>query len=250
MKTSIPGTILMITALFLSSCSTQNLISGSKQKANVADSVFVNNPNYEYTLEKGDKVTVSVWDNDDLSVGSVYGIYNSNEVYGKWLMLNPEGNILVPKLGEVNLLGLTVNQAKNKLVTAFKKWIVNPIVEVKILNKEVSILGELKAPGKYTIEKDNTTLLDVISRAGDFDFYANKKSIQIVRMVNNKPVLFISDLTKMDDYLSANIQIHPGDVIYVPSRNGKNWDKRVGSTIVPIASAISSAVLILGILKL
>ncbi|RQO65265.1 hypothetical protein DBR43_30935 [Pedobacter sp. KBW06] len=249
MKTSFPCVIVMFTVLFFSSCTTQNLLSGARQNTRFTDSLFAYNPHYEYTLEKDDKISISVWDHDDLSVGSVYGIYNSNEVYGKWLMINTEGTVTVPKLGEVNLLGLTVPQAKEKLTLGFKKWIVNPIIEIKILNKEVSILGELKTPGKYLLEKSNTTLLDIISRAGDFDFYANKKKIQIVRMVDNKPVTHIADLTTMENYLSSNIQIHPGDVIYVPSRKGKHWDKRVGSTIVPIASAISSIVLIWGILK-
>jgi len=249
MKTTIPCVIMLLTVFFFSSCTTQNLMSGTKPNTRLTDSIFAYNPNYEYRLEKDDKINISIWDHDDLSVGSVYGIYNSNEVYGKWLMLNSEGTVTVPKLGDVNLLGLTVAQAKEKLTNEFKKWIVNPIVEIKILNKEVTILGELKTPGKYLLEKNNTTLLDIISRAGDFDFYANKKKIQIVRMVNNKPVAHITDLTRMDSYLVANVQLHPGDVIYVPSRKGKHWDRRVGSTIVPLASAVSSIVLIWGILK-
>ncbi|MBB5647187.1 polysaccharide biosynthesis/export family protein [Pedobacter cryoconitis] len=249
MKTSVPCVIIVLAMLLLSSCTTQNLMSVTKKKSQVTDSIFAFNPNYEYRLEKDDKINISIWDHDDLSVGSIYGIYNSNEVYGKWLMLNAEGTVTVPKLGEVNLLGLTIPQAKEKLTKEFKKWIVNPIIEIKVLNKEVSILGELKTPGKYLLEKSNNTLIDIISRAGDFDFYANKKEIQIIRIVNNKPVTHISDLTKMDNYLASNIQLHPGDVIYVPSRKGKHWDKRVGSTIVPLASAISSIVLIWGILK-
>ncbi|WGQ10619.1 polysaccharide biosynthesis/export family protein [Pedobacter gandavensis] len=148
MRTSIPCLIISLTILLLSSCTTQNLLTGAKSHSPLADTVFAYNPHYEYTLAKDDKISISVWDHDDLSVGSVYGIYNSNEVYGKWLMLNDQGTVTVPKLGEVNLLGLTIPQAKEKLTAGFKKWIVNPIIEIKILNKEVSILGELKTPGK------------------------------------------------------------------------------------------------------
>ena len=138
--------ILCITAMFFSSCITQNLVSRSKKdETNVKaeTQVFAYDPNYVYTLKKDDKINISIWDHDDMSVGSIYGIYNSNEVYGKWLMLDADGNVEVPKLGTVNLMGLTVAQAKQKLSTELKKWIVNPIVEVKVLNKEVTILGEL-----------------------------------------------------------------------------------------------------------
>lgn len=244
--------ILCITAMFFSSCITQNLVSRSKKdETNVKaeTQVFAYDPNYVYTLKKDDKINISIWDHDDMSVGSIYGIYNSNEVYGKWLMLDADGNVEVPKLGTVNLMGLTVAQAKQKLSTELKKWIVNPIVEVKVLNKEVTILGELKTPGKYLLEKDEYTLLDIIAKAGDLDFYAEKRKIEIIRNVDGKPVSHVVDLTKVDNLISANVQIHPGDIIYVPSRSGKHWDRRAGSTVVPIASVISTAVLIWGLVK-
>ena len=241
-------TFISIICIF-SSCTTQNILSSSRKVQKNSATVFANQPNYQLLLEKGDKISISVWSHDDLSVGSIYGTYNSNEVYGKWLIVNENGTVSVPKLGDINLLGLSLVAAKEKLTLELKKWILNPIVEIKVLNKEIAILGELKTPGKYLIEKDNTNLLDIISRAGDFDFYANKKKIQIIRMVDNQAVSKIVDLTKMDDFLSQNVQLRPGDVIYVPSRKGKNWDKRVGSTIVPVAAAISSMMLILGVLK-
>ncbi|SFW75776.1 polysaccharide export outer membrane protein [Chitinophaga sancti] len=238
--------ILFICLAMLSSCATQNIMTVSKQEQNTQklDSIFAFNDHYTYTLRKDDKINVSVWDNDDLSVGSIYGIYNSNEVYGKWLMLDDSGYVSIPKLGKINLFGLSVNAAKEKLTLAFKKWIVNPIVDVKVLNKEVTVLGELKAPGKILLEKENNTLLELIGKAGDFDFYANKKKIQVIRIVNSQPVSFIADLSRLKDLAATNIQIHPGDIIYVPSRRGKEWDRRAGSTIVPIASAISTAVLL------
>ncbi len=252
MKTSWYIITAGIAAILLSSCTTQNIVMQSKHDNGhtaAEQAAFSYDANYQYTLQKDDKINISVWDNDDMSVGSIYGIYNSNEVYGKWLMLDANGNVTVPKLGDVNLMGLTIPQAKDKLRDGFKKWIVSPIIEVKVLNKEVTILGELKTPGKYLLEKDNNALLDVVAKAGDFDFYADKKKIQIIRIVNNKPVDLTVDLTKMDDYLTANVQIHPGDMIYVPSRKGKHWDKRAGSTIVPIASAISTLVLLIGFIR-
>jgi len=238
---------MFLIIIFLSSCVTQNLMVPSRKDAldlQKQDSVFAFNAHYEYTLRKDDKINLSVWDNDDLSVGSIYGIYNSNEVYGKWLMLDDAGTVSIPKLGQVTLIGLTIPQAKQKLTEAFRKWIVNPIVDVKVMNKEVTVLGELKTPGKYLLEKENYTLLDLIGKAGDFDFYANKKKVQVIRIVNQQPIYFTADLTTMRGFTAGNIQIHPGDIIYVPSRKGKDWDKRAGSTIVPIASAISTAVLL------
>lgn len=248
MKNTFLPALLLLLALALQSCATQNLFQTAIKSQTPADTLaFVNLPDYEYTIRKDDKVSISVWDHDDLSVGSVYGIYNSNEVYGKWLQVDSKGNITVPKLGEVPVENLTVVQAENSLRELYKTWIVNPVVEVKILNKEVSVIGELKSPGRFLLEKDDNSLIDLISKAGDFDFYADKRKIQVIRKVNGQPKMHTVDLTKTDAVFTQNIQIQPGDIVYVPSRKGKMWDRKIG-TIIPITSIVSSVVLILGIL--
>ncbi|RZL37099.1 MAG: polysaccharide export protein, partial [Pedobacter sp.] len=204
---------------------------------------------YEYRLRNNDKINISVWDHDDLSVGSIYGIYNSGEVYGKWLMVDAAGNVTLPKVGAFKVKDLTITEAKASLKEIYKKWIVEPVVEIKVLNKEVTLIGEFKSPGKYILEKEKNTLLELIGAAGDFDFYANKKKIQIIREVDGAAKNFTVNLSTSDGIAKANITILPGDVVYAPSRSGKNWDRRAASTIVPIASAISTAVLVWGILK-
>ncbi|OWY25406.1 polysaccharide export protein [Sphingobacteriales bacterium UPWRP_1] len=248
MKYTYLQALLLLLALALNSCATQNLFQTTNNTQSPADTLaFVNLPAYEYAIRKDDKVSISVWDHDDLSVGSVYGIYNSNEVYGKWLQVDSKGYITVPKLGEVQVENLTVVQAENTLRELYKAWIVNPVVEVKILNKEVSVIGELKSPGRFLLEKDDNSLVDLISKAGDFDFYADKRKVQIIRKINGQPKMHTVDLTKLDAAFTQNIQIQPGDIVYVPSRKGKMWDRKIG-TIIPITSIISSVVLILGIL--
>ena len=231
----------------LASCATQNML----HTTDIADmpAAFRPNPAYQYIIHKDDKISLSIWDHDDMSVGSVYGIYNSNEVYGKWLLVDAAGNITVPKLGEVHVAGLSVHEAEEQFTTLYRKWIVNPVIEVKVLNKEVTMMGELKTPGKYLLEKDYNTLLDVISKAGDFDFYADRKKIQVIRQVDGVPKTIAINLTKSSADFRENIQIYPGDIVYVPSRGGKSWDKRSGSIIVPIATVVSTAVLLISLSK-
>jgi len=238
--------VSIMVSVFFSSCATQNMFSSPKKI--VPDTIGLAAQNFQYTLEKNDKVSISVWGHDDLSVGSLYGIYNSNEVYGKWLMIDAKGEVPVPKIGNIQVSGLTLLQAEQKIAQALAKWIVEPIVEIKVLNKEVTVLGELKSPGKFLLEKQENTLLEVIGRAGDFDFYADKKRIQVIRKINGSIKTYSINLTAVDSYSLANMNIEPGDVVYVPSRKGKHWDKRAGSTIVPIASVISSVVLVAGLL--
>jgi polysaccharide export outer membrane protein len=92
--------------MLLVSCKTYNVLEEEQATRNMQD--FSYDPNYEYRIRKDDKITLSVWGEDDLSVGSVYGIYNSNEVYGKWLLVDINGNIEIPKLGTTPVVGKSV----------------------------------------------------------------------------------------------------------------------------------------------
>ena len=229
--------IILIIATF-SSCKTVNLFMEDKSERNAdvasLDSSFFYNPDYQYQIRKDDKINISVWGQEELSVGSVYGHYNSNEVYGKWLMVDSEGNIEAPKLGTIHILDMTIVTLKDTLKKRFEKWLVNPVVDVKVLNKEITVLGEVKEPQVIQVDKDNNTLIEMISHCEGFADYADLKYVKILRQEGENVRLANIDLSKSGDYLFKNIQLHPGDVVVVPSKKNKEFDKRI-SVIIPLA---------------
>jgi polysaccharide export outer membrane protein len=236
-------TFYLFMAMQLVACKTQNLFQTGGKPA-PPDSCFLPiTSDYQYKIRQDDKISISVWDHDDLSVGSLYGIYNSNEIYGKWLLVDARGEISIPKVGPFKVRGLTVIQAEDTLRQVFAEWIKRPVVDVKVLNKEITVIGELKSPGKQVLEKDNNSLIEVIGKAGDFDFYADKRKVKIIRLWQGQVRNIDVDLTNMDRYMSSNIRIIPGDVVYVPSKKGKDFDKRI-STILPIISVATGFALI------
>lgn len=238
-KTTVAPCCLLLVLAFFTSCRTQNLFGLPRDEKPKPDSSFLTyTASWQYTIRKDDKISISVWDHDELSVGSLYGIYNSNEVYGKWLLVNARGEINCPKIGPFHIQDLTVMQAEDSLCRLYAEWIRHPVIDVKVLNKEVTMLGELKSPGKLLLEKDNNSLVELIGKAGDFDFYANKKKVQVIRNVGGLIKTMQVDLTRMDGYSTANLLILPGDVVYVPSRRGKDFDKRI-STILPLISILT-----------
>ena len=241
MKTIIKA--LLLTLLF-TACKTENLLVSKKPIEN--STAFLYDSTYQYKIRKDDKISISVWGEDNLSVGSVYGIYDSNEVYGKWLMVDANGKIEIPKLGSTVVLNKTVPELREELKTALKKWLVNPIVDVKVLNKEITILGEVRNPNTINIDKDHVTLFEMISKSGGFDFYANLKSIKILRQVGTTVKITNLDLTNDNDIVNTNIQLHPGDVVIVPSKKNKEFDKRI-ATIIPLTTTITTAAILIGL---
>lgn len=239
MKTLLKLSLLVV---LFSSCRTQNLLESKKQQDD--KSYFAYDENYQYQIKKDDKISISVWGEDDLSVGSEYGIYNSNEVYGKWLLVDANGNIEVPKLGTKNVVNKTIPELKEELRNDLKKYLVTPVVDVKVLNKEITILGEVRNPNTIQVDKDHNNLLELISKTGGFDFYANLKAIKILRQEGNNVRVTNIDLTNVTDLLNQNILLHPGDIVIVPSKKYKEFDKRV-STIIPFTTTVSAAAILM-----
>lgn len=183
MKSFSPFLIVFIfsfTFLF-SSCKIQNLMQSSTIETNNEDLFSAESRNYEYTIQPEDKLAVSIWGHDDLSIGSVFGIYNSNEVYGKWVLVDKGGKVALPQLGQVKVANLTTRQLTDSLTMAYAKFIKKPIIVVKVLNKRVALLGAVKQASSMILDEDQVPLLDLIAKAEGFDYYADKSQVKLVR---------------------------------------------------------------------
>ncbi|RZK14487.1 MAG: hypothetical protein EOO56_24860, partial [Hymenobacter sp.] len=181
-KLLFPSWSLRLAALLvlglLSSC-TQNLFVSKKPLAPPA--ALAVGPDYQYKLRKDDKITLSVFDHEELSIGSIFGHYPVGENEGKWELVDAAGNLNVPRVGPYHVEGLTLLEAKNQLEKLMAKSIVNPQVTLKVLNLQATVLGEVNAPGNQHFEKEHNTLVEVLGKAGDFGVYADKRHVKVLR---------------------------------------------------------------------
>ena len=104
-------------------------------------------------------------------------------------------------------------------------------------------MGEVRDPAVIQVDKDNNTLLEITARTGGFTDLANIKYVKIVRQEGPHVRLASVDLSKSGDYLKKNIQLHPGDIVLVPSKRYKEFDRRV-SIIIPFTTAITAAAIL------
>lgn len=235
--------LLAVIVLLAASCSNVNLFSKASNKKGGHEEFMALDRTYESKIKPDDKLSISIWDHDNISIGSAYSIYNTNEAFGKWILVEKDGTVKIPQLGELNLGGFTLSSAEDTLTQLFSKTIKNPIIEIKILNAEISVLGELNSPGTYKLEKEINTLVEVISRAEGLTSYAKKKKIQIIR----DNVAYTVDLTKMSNYQEANIILRSGDVLYVPAVKSKALHERA-PTIIPFATLLTSVAVLISVL--
>ncbi len=236
-----PLFLLIAFAILLTSCSFQNIFVTDKH--NDLTELLRMDTVYEHRIDVDDKLTISVWNHDNMSIGSLFGIYSSNQVYGRWIMVDARGDAVLPKIGRIRLAGLTTKEAGDKLSKRYADMLVEPIIVVKVLNRDVTILGEVRSPGKYILEKEKNTLIGIIGDAQGFNFYADKECVQLIR--NNKS--YKIDFTKLM-HNNYQILVQSGDVIHIPSRRGKAIDKKA-PTLIPFASVLTALAVVLSIIS-
>lgn len=233
-------TAIFLLILIASSCRTMNLFEESPDVyVGDLDSLVKVTDKYEHKLRASDKINLSVSGHEDLSIGSIFNVYNSNHVYGKWVLIDVDGYVTIPEIGKIKLAGLTLREAEIKIAKLYETYIVDPIVVVQALNWEVTVIGEVIKPGVFHMEKMNNTILEYISKAGGFDSYADMTNIKLMRQEDNVLKQYNFDLTNLQQYSKAQANLFPGDIIIISTTRGKKLDRRV-TTLIPYASFFSA----------
>lgn len=235
--------ILVITILFsvFQSCKTQQFLTTESHSNSLE--LMTTDTSYEHIIRVDDKISISIWNHSDYSLGSAYTVHNTNESYGKWLLVDKDSNIALPEIGATKLAGLTCTQASEKLKTLYGKKLVDPIVSVKVLNREITILGEVTQPGNYLLEKERNSITEVIGMADGFTTYANLKKVQLIR----KDSSYSLDFRTMHQDVLHRINIEAGDIIVVPEKGSKRVNLNA-PTMIAFSSAITAIVLVISIM--
>lgn len=203
---------------------------------------------YFHRLRPDDKLSISIWGHDDLSVGSLFGIYNSNEVYGKWLLVEPDSTVMLPALGRLRLGGLTLREAQDTLTQVLGKQVKDPQVVVRLLNREVTLMGEIKNPGTVTLYKERNFLPEALSAAGGLNYYADTRKVVLLRKVGfNQYEKIKINLRKPQTDNEIAPLLRSGDVIYVPARKRLRLDKDL-SSIVSVSTVLTGLAVLFTVL--
>ncbi|GAA4406001.1 polysaccharide biosynthesis/export family protein [Nibrella viscosa] len=154
--------------------------------------------------------------------------------------LDEEGNIEFPLIGKVNFLNLTTRQAAEALKEKLKKHINNPFVTVRVLNFQVTVLGEVSKPAVLSIHKERITVPEVISMAGDLTIYGKRDNVLVVREISGKREFGVLNLNDRSLFQSPYYFLKPNDIIYVePLRSKKLLAGKLFPWVPTILSGMS-----------
>jgi len=162
-------------------------------------------------------------------------------------ILDKEGKIEFPLLGSIALGGLTKTQAVAKLKELLKDHVSDAVINFRILNFKVTILGEVQKPGTYSVASERITLLEAIGMSGDLTIYGNRTNVLLIREKNGTKTMERIDLTKSDFLNSSAYYLSQNDVVYVEPNKTRINSSAIGPNLTVGISALSLIVTIIAL---
>ncbi len=242
--------ILIVVVMFLASCTSTKPLFQTENFISPTDSTFQQFfRTVEPVIKPGDKITSSIWGHENLSIGSVNGSFSSNESTGKWLILSEEGEANLPKLGRVKLAGLSINEANYYLQQQYSRILKDPIINIKVLSHFVTVLGEVNEPGKYPIENEQLTLIELIGLSKGLSPYAKNDQVEVIRMKNGQAIKLRISLRELVGFAQKNIILQPDDIVYIAPEKVKESDRNLQKASIVTGIFTGVAVIISVLLK-
>ena len=150
----------------------------------------------------------------------MYGDQVSQYING--FQVDSTGYINLPILGKVNLVGLTLENARKKIQNESLEYLQEPVVQLKLLSFRINVSGEVKTPGIYYNYQGSINVLEAISMANGISDDANIKNVLVIRRNGDYSETYKLDLSKKDFFKSEGFYLNPYDMVYVnPGPNKK-----------------------------
>lgn len=155
----------------------------------------------------------------------------SQPVLQQYLVDN-EGKINFPVLGELTVAGLTKKQAESMIIERLKPYMKEtPIVTVRMVNYKISVLGEVTRPGTFTISNEKVNLLEALAMAGDMTIYGIRDSVKLIReSADGKQQIITLDLNKAETLLSPYYWLQQNDIVYVTPNKAKAHNSDISNS--------------------
>ncbi len=260
---SIKLSIIILSSILISSCIPHKDTVYLQNKENATNDTIPYNLSEvqkPYRIQVDDilNIRIKVLDQDNVQIFNPIGEANLNassaeRAYFDGFTVDLHGNVRIPVLGDMNVLGYTVaeieEKIKKKLLDEQFKETSNIFVTVKLAGLRYTATGEINSPGTVTLFKERVNIFEAIANAGEIPITGNRKDVVVIRQYPQGQKIHHLDLTDVNVMQSPYYYIQPNDMIYVKPLKQKSigtGETAVSSltTIATIVSLITSSVLI------
>ena len=250
-KKSLFSMTVLAAALFFGSCSSTKNVAyfQNSQEVNLDSSTML----YDARIMPKDQLNITVSATDaeaavpfNMTVPTPYTVGQRNSYSQAMLqmyLVDNEGYITFPIIGNVKVGGLTKSEAEKLIQSKIKPYMnenENPIVTVRMSSYSISVIGEVTRPGSYLVSREKITILEALAQAGDLTIYGVRDRVQLIREdATGKKSIHILNLNDANIINSPYYYLQQNDVIYVEPNKVKAQNSSVGSMTTLWFSATS-----------
>jgi len=215
---------------------------------NAETGIHQSNRKFVYTLRSGDVLQLNIFSADE-NLGNMFNSHRARSstvdpsilIYG--YQVSDSGFVNLPLIGKLHVSGLTIEQASERIELLLKEYYFDVIVDVKLINFRITVLGEVRNPGSFTTFNPKINILEAIALSGDLNEYG-KRDVTLIRHSENGYEIFKVDLKDKNLMNHECFYLLPNDIIYVEPHKAKMF----GFNTFPLAtlfSTVSTLILIL-----
>lgn len=245
-------TVLTLLGLFISSCASRKDVVYFQDAADYE--TIVSDNSHTNTFKVDDVVGINV-STLDPTASIPFNLFSSP---GEGSFTQPQqldyivdknGEIDFPVIGNIKIIGLTPEETKTLLKDKLQPYLKDPIINIRLRNFTVTVLGEVNRPGTYQVNGEQITVLEAIGLANDLGIKGKRDNVLVIRDFNGTKVYTRVDLTSKAALNSPVYYLTQNDVVYVePNKSAitqSTLDNRTGTAISLASLVITSAILIL-----
>lgn len=248
--------LFLIFILCASSCVTTKQLTYLQENPHSIDTLALLRKRQEpYRLQINDLLSVRIKVLDQETVGVFNPISDANpnatgeeRLYYDGFVVNDHGNIRIPIVGELNVLGFTVDEVREKLeeqlLRDYFKEEANLFVTIKLAGIRYTINGEIGSPGSNIIYRDQVSIMEAIANSGDITLTGDRSNVVIIRQYPAGQKVHHIDLTQLGAMDSPYYYVKPNDLILINPLPQKSWG--TGTTGLQSLTTIMSILSVLG----
>lgn len=253
--------LFLLFAICMSSCISTKQLTYLQEDTIKSDSLIpIKKMQEPYRLQVNDLLSIRVKALDQETVGIFNPINDANlnatgeeKLYYDGFVVDPHGNIRIPSLGEIPVLGLTVEEVREhiekKLLEDYFKAEANIFVTVKLAGIRYTINGEIGGPGSRIIYRDQISIMEAIANSGDITVTGDRENVVIIRQYPLGQKVHHINLLSIDAMNSPYYYVQPNDLILINPLPQKSIGTGITglqsfTTILTVATALTTTILL------
>jgi polysaccharide export outer membrane protein len=208
-------------------------------------------PTEEYTIAVNDKIAFQLYVNEgaDLIDGtSAISVGSDGQFDKAEYVVRNNGKVELPKLGEIEAEGKTVEQFEDTLEALYALEYKAPFIKVQITNQRVIVFPGSGSDAKVVpLDNTNTTLMEVIALAGGIADRGKANTVKLMRLVDGERHVYVMDLSVIEGIKFTDLVVQANDYIYVEP--APEIGREILEKVVPVTSLLASLVILVTLIS-